>query len=272
MSHRRNLLSKYINQYIRYLIPRRQHQKVPNTEDVQTDGTYEQQYYSIWPPPLVILIMSILQLIFFIVSINSGEGSWDKALIYIPQKRKEVWRYFTYSLVHIGYPHLILNLVVQLILGLPLEIVHKKWRVLIVYLAGVLAGSLGSTITHPNNYLYGASAGVYALLVAHIGTIIINWREMTLPGIQLGGFLSIIVFNIIFILIDNDDNQQNGPIGHTAHIAGAITGLLVGIYILKNFDPSTRTKTIFWIGLIVYIICTCILICFNIFLSNILKY
>ncbi|CAG9834329.1 unnamed protein product [Diabrotica balteata] len=278
MSHNRNLLSKYTNQYIRYLLPRQQHQKVPTTEHLQTDGTYEQQYYSIWPPPLVIPIISILQIIFFIVniictkSIRSGVVPWEEALIYSPQKRKEVWRYFTYSLAHIGYTHLIVNLVVQFLLGLPLEIVHKKWRVLVLYFAGILAGSLGSTIAHPNTYLYGASAGVYALLLAHIGTIIINWREMTLPGIQLGGFLSIILLDIILTIIAKDNSQHGVPIGYTAHIAGAIAGLLVGIYILKNFDPSTRTKIIFWTALLFYFIFMCILIYFNIFLSNTLKY
>ncbi|XP_028133692.1 rhomboid-related protein 2 isoform X3 [Diabrotica virgifera virgifera] len=140
MDHKRNLLSEYVNQYIRYLLPRQEHQKVPDTEDLKRDGTYEKQYFSIWPPPLVIPIISILQIIFFIVnkyieSTNSGEASWDETLIYIPQKRKQVWRYFTYSLVHVGYTHLAVNLVVQLVLGIPLEIVHKKWRVLILYFA-----------------------------------------------------------------------------------------------------------------------------------------
>ena len=38
------------------------------------------------------------------------------------------------------------------------------WRLLLVYLAGVIAGSLGTSITDPSVYLAGASGGVYALL------------------------------------------------------------------------------------------------------------
>ena len=36
--------------------------------------------------------------------------------------------------------HLIFNLIFQLLLGLPLEIVHKWWRLLIIYMAGVIGG------------------------------------------------------------------------------------------------------------------------------------
>jgi rhomboid-related protein 1/2/3 len=50
--------------------------------------------------------------------------------------------------------------------------VHHWWRVLIVYFAGVVAGSLGTSVTDPYVYLAGASGGVYAILLAHIATII----------------------------------------------------------------------------------------------------
>lgn len=63
-------------------------------------------------------------------------------------------------------------------LGLPLEMVHKWWRVGIVYIAGVVAGSLASSITDPHSYLAGASGGVYALLAAHLASVAINWSEM----------------------------------------------------------------------------------------------
>ena len=56
-------------------------------------------------------------------------------------------------------------------LGIPLEMVHGWWRVLIVYLAGVVAGSLGTSISDPTVFLGGASGGVYALIAAHLATI-----------------------------------------------------------------------------------------------------
>ena len=38
------------------------------------------------------------------------------------------------------YAHIISNLVFQLLLGIPLEMVHKFWRVGIVYCLGVIIG------------------------------------------------------------------------------------------------------------------------------------
>lgn len=70
-----------------------------------------------------------------------------------------------------------------------LQIVHCWWRVALVYLSGVLAGSMGTSISNPNIYLAGASGGVYALITAHIATIIMNWHEMEHAFLQLFVFV-----------------------------------------------------------------------------------
>lgn len=67
--------------------------------------------------------------------------------------------------------------------------VHCWWRVALVYIAGVLAGSMGTSIANPNIYLAGASGGVYALITAHIATIIMNWHEMEYAFVQLFVFV-----------------------------------------------------------------------------------
>ena len=61
----------------------------------------------------------------------------------------------------------------QVVLGIPLEMVHSWWRVLIIYVAGVIAGSLGTSVVDPSVYLAGASGGVYALLLAHLASLIL---------------------------------------------------------------------------------------------------
>ena len=40
-----------------------------------------------------------------------------------------------------------------------------------MYLAGVIAGSLGTSVSDPTVYLAGASGGVYALITAHLASI-----------------------------------------------------------------------------------------------------
>lgn len=60
--------------------------------------------------------------------------------------------------------------------GIPLEMSQPGWigclRVFSLYMAGVILGSLAVSVTSPNNYLVGASAGVYALIAAHLGKYI----------------------------------------------------------------------------------------------------
>jgi len=66
----------------------------------------------------------------------------------------------------------VVNLAVQMMLGVPLEMVHRWWRVLIIYLAGAVAGSLATSVADPSVYLAGASGGVYAIMTAHLAVII----------------------------------------------------------------------------------------------------
>ena len=44
-------------------------------------------------------------------------------------------------------------------------------------MSGVLAGSLGTSLSDPATYLAGASGGVYALIAAHLATMALNWQE-----------------------------------------------------------------------------------------------
>lgn len=83
--------------------------------------------------------------------------------------------------------HLAFNLLVQLLVGLPLEMVHGSARIGTVYLAGVLAGSLGTSVFDADVYLVGASGGVYALLAAHLANVLINYNNMQFGILRLIG-------------------------------------------------------------------------------------
>ena len=76
-----------------------------------------------------------------------------------------------------GIQHILFNMVMQLFVGLPLELSHGSLRVGLVYVFGVVAGSLGTSAVDPNVFLAGASGGVYALIAAHLATLILNWQE-----------------------------------------------------------------------------------------------
>lgn len=50
-----------------------------------------------------------------------------------------------YIFVH-SYVHIISNLIFQLLIGLPLEMVHGFWRVGPLYVIGVIAGEFSKSI------------------------------------------------------------------------------------------------------------------------------
>ncbi|CAJ0963410.1 unnamed protein product [Ranitomeya imitator] len=134
------------------------------------------------PPPIFIISISIIELGVFIyyavwmpqkqwITLDSGIN--NSPFIYRPDKREEAWRFASYMLVHAGVQHIIGNLFLQLFLGIPLEMVHKGHRVGLVYIAGVLGGSLASSIFDPHLALVGASGGVYALIGGYFMNIIV---------------------------------------------------------------------------------------------------
>lgn len=104
------------------------------------------------------------------------DGPAATLFIYNPYRREEAWRFVTYMFVHVGIMHLMMNLLVQLFLGTALELVHCWWRVALVYLSGVLAGSMGTSIASPRIFLAGASGGVYALITAHVRFSCFEWN------------------------------------------------------------------------------------------------
>ena len=183
---RRRALRELLKQTVEFIVP------------------YKYQYqnqYSCFPPPVFMLTLSLVQVIVFAYNSTVGGLTLNgpvfhcSRLIFDPDKRTEIWRYITYMLIHSGIFHAIFNILIQLVLGLPLEMVHGKkihiffkcfyflslflkgwWRVCIVYMSGVLAGSLWTSVLKPDKFLAGASGGVYALITAHLGTVIMNYR------------------------------------------------------------------------------------------------
>ncbi|XP_048482328.1 rhomboid-related protein 2 isoform X5 [Plutella xylostella] len=238
----------FVARYVHSIIPQR------NPVDT-TDGTYEEEY-SCWPPAVCMIIISLVEIVLFCYDAAQGKtdatGPIAKVFIYNPHRRDQAWRFLTYMLVHVGVVHLLVNLLVQLFLGVPLEMVHRWWRVLLVYAAGVAAGSLATSLTDPRVYLAGASGGVYALIAAHIATIIMNWKEMEFAIVQLLVFVLLAGVDVGTAVYDRYWRHLQQNIGYVAHLAGAVAGLLVGIGVLRNLEKRKWEKRLWWAAVLLY--------------------
>ncbi|RZC38501.1 rhomboid-related protein 2, partial [Asbolus verrucosus] len=251
-----HIFGRYVTKYVNFVIPRKRLGGAPG--DVPDIALYEDEY-TCCPPKLGMIIISIIELIFFMIdefheenSTKFASGPMAQTFIYDPAKRYEIWRFLTYMFVHIGYLHLTVNLTVQIFIGIPLEMVHGWWRVLLIYFTGVVAGSLCTSITDPTSKLAGASGGVYSLITAHIATIILNWKEMSFPAVQLIIFLLITGVDVGTSIYNRYCANMDEHIGYVAHFAGAVAGLLVGISVLRNLEVTWKENVIWWFAAIVF--------------------
>ncbi|KAL7061123.1 hypothetical protein AAHC03_09087 [Spirometra sp. Aus1] len=235
--------------------------------------------YDCRPPPIFIPLITVAQIAVFVyyallhaldnnpyndVTASSGVP-YNSPLIYLPTKRYECWRFVSYMFIHNGYIHLVFNCLLQLVLGTLLELVHKFWRVGIVYLLGVLAGSLAHSVSDPFVALAGASGGCYALIGAHVASIIINWQTMQAGWLKNPvNFLSsgAVRLFLIILLAGGDtalaiysrfsNPDQATQIGFVAHLGGFIAGVLVGVPVLRNLEVERWEKVCFWICIFLY--------------------
>uniref|UniRef100_A0ABD2X430 rhomboid protease n=1 Tax=Trichogramma kaykai TaxID=54128 RepID=A0ABD2X430_9HYME len=199
---------------------------------------------------------------------TSGPVPIDSVFIYRPDKREEFWRFALYMFLHAGWLHLLFNLGVQVVVGLPLEMVHGSLRIAAVYMAGVLAGSLGTSVFDTDVYLVGASGGVYALLAAHLANVLLNYNNMEFGIIRLIGIFIIASADVGFAIYHRYAAEQLGrelgpPVSYVAHLTGALAGLTIGLLVLKNFEQRLHEQLLWWVALGVYAACTIFAIMYN---------
>ncbi|AWO96159.1 putative rhomboid-related protein 2 [Scophthalmus maximus] len=231
------------------------------------------------PPPIFIILISIGELAVFIYYavwkpqkqwVTLDEGIWNSPLSYKPENRQEAWRFFSYMFVHAGVEHIFGNLLMQLLLGIPLELVHKGFEVGMVYLAGVLAGSLASSIFDPLSALVGASGGVYALIGGYFMNAVVNFREM----IPLLGVFRIMV---IVIIVGTDfgfafyrrfvQDEAGMKVSFVAHFGGIVAGMTIGYVFFSAYNKKLLKDPRFWLCIVGYVVFVVFAVLFNIFLS-----
>jgi len=214
-----------------------------------------------WPPPIFIPIITIVQFVLFFVNSSMSESLLEKYLQFDTDCIVQTWwSYLTYSLLHVGEGHLIFNLVLQLGIGLGLEMVHGSVSVLLLYTLGVLAGSL-SFFCFDCGSLLGASGGLYSLIAASFSTCVMNWNEdvaifMTRfrknqPPFAVGGKLTRVlkITSIVcFFAFDfgyaayRSYHDIDSGYSVVAHIGGTVTGLLLGFILLKDVKMQRWEK------------------------------
>lgn len=239
------------------------------------------------PPPVFMLIFIMMQIgmfVFYVVRLNTlengetiGVDAHDSMWIYDPYKRDEAWRWVTYSVLHYDAEHLVGNVLLQLLVGILLELVFK-WRICVVFILGVLSGSLASSCVDPYVKLLGSSGGSYAIIGAYMALIMRRFRELPRNMRLLNGIIGSTLF--VYVVIDfgvayhrrYNGDSAGAKVSHIAHIAGMFTGWTVGYTTLHTVKSKLTNADIApYLGLVifllVYLTAVILAIVFNIFLS-----
>ncbi len=142
---------------------------------------------------------------------------------------KDFKRLVTSGFLHVGWTHLLFNMVTFYFFSYRLEGLLGMANFLMIYFASLLGGNLLSLFIHRNHGDYsavGASGAVCGLIFATIALY---------PGMDIGLiFIPVYIpswlFGLLFVLLSvYGIKAQRDNIGHEAHLGGGLVGMLVAI-------------------------------------------
>lgn len=129
----------------------------------------------------------------------------------------EWWRFITPMFLHIGFTHLLMNMVSLFIIGTLVERIFGGWRFMTIYFIAGIAGVIASFV-YSDSLSAGASGAIFGLFGALLYLIIkkpqIYWKTL---GVNV---LFLLGINLAYGFVVSNVDQY-------AHIGGLLGGLLV---------------------------------------------
>ncbi|XP_029706834.1 rhomboid-related protein 3 isoform X2 [Takifugu rubripes] len=240
--------------------------------------------YTYCPPPWLILTITIAEVVVFmyygfqldrLVLQVSSPSFLKSPLPYHPQLRAQAWRYLSYIFMHTGIEHLGLNMAMQLLVGVPLEMVHGALRIGLVYMCGVLAGSLAVSVTDMTAPVVGSSGGVYALVSAHLANVVMNWSGMKCQFKLFRMAMALVCMSVefgraVWLRFYPPAFPPCPNPSFVAHLGGVLVGLTLGVVVLQNYEQRLQQQTLFWIFFCVYTLFVLCAVFWNVFAYSLL--
>lgn len=162
----------------------------------------------------------------------------DRILVY-----KEYKRIFSSGFLHLGWAHLIFNMITLYAFAGSVSFFLGELNFLLIYFGSLLGGNLLSLFIHRNHGDYssaGASGAVCGVVFASIALF---------PGMQIGFFLLPVsipawFYGLVYVLYTIwGVRARFGNSGHDAHLGGGLLGMLIAL-ILRPSAISENLPTI----------------------------
>jgi membrane associated rhomboid family serine protease len=175
-------------------------------------------------------VLIAINVIAYLIEITAGSGGFDAGgrvvvdyALFGPSVAEGEWyRLLTSGFLHASLLHIGFNMFLLYLLGQLLEPALGTPRFVALYLASLLAGSLGALLLDPNALTLGASGAVFGLAGATF--VIARGRGMDAIASQIG-FL--IVFNLIFSFL-----APRISVG--GHLGGLLGGAICALVIVAG--------------------------------------
>ncbi|KAA0705024.1 Rhomboid-related protein 1 [Triplophysa tibetana] len=240
----------------------------------ETDRRWYFHQNRLCPPPVFMAIITIVQIIVFMcygVMLNKWvlqtyQPDFMKSpLVYHPGHRAQIWRFFSYMFMHVGLEQLGFNALLQLMIGVPLEMVHGILRI----------RSLTVSITDMRAPVVGGSGGVYALCSAHLANVVMNWAGMKCPYKLLRMILALVcmsseVGRAVWLRFSPPLPSSGPQPSFMAHLSGAVVGISMGLLILRSYEESLHKQCSWWVLIFSFITFLLFAIFWNIFAYELL--
>lgn len=173
----------------------------------------------------------------------------DKILI-----NKDYKRLITSGFLHVGWTHLIFNMITLLVFSESIERYLGETQFLIIYVASLIGGSLLSLFIHRNHGDYsavGASGAVCGIIFASIAL----FPEMGVGFFFLPIFIPGWLYGVVYVLYSMYGiKSKKDNIGHEAHLGGALIGMMAALIMQPSaFEENYLTILIIAVPTIAFI-------------------
>ena len=147
------------------------------------------------------------------------QGALQPAVVF---ELENLHRLISAAWLHAGFLHILGNLLVIILVGVPLEQRLGRGRFLIIYMIGVLGGNIGWTLANAESmrFCIGASGAAFGLLGCYLACWPRDEIEFPLILIRKWPVAWIALFKFGFEILQYPTSTSN--IAHLAHITGFI--------------------------------------------------
>ena len=180
--------------------------------------------------PFNLVIVMINLVVFLILSfagnVESAEFMLRHGANYAPLvvEGKEYYRLITSMFLHFGFEHLINNMLILIFLGDALEQLGGRFRYLLIYIGGGIAGNILSVMWDMKTGSFAVSAGASGAVFAVIGALVfvVLRGKGRIEGMTGRRLIFMAVLSIL-------EGFTSSGVDNSAHIGGMAAGFLLAL-------------------------------------------